>query len=175
MIPAAIELDFIRTSRRFSAIGLLALALGIGVATWTVLDYQNLQIESSMLEMQLDAVTPQRRGASGPTEVDTRGVEEAGSAVLELSLPWSRLLDELEAAGTDSRDDVALLSVEPDPERQRVRIGAEARSLPAALLFAQRLQQASTLEFPLLDNHKMRTEQRERPVYFELTADWKLP
>lgn len=174
MMPAPLELDFVRRSRRFSFAGFFVLALGVAAATWTVIDYQNLQIERSMLEIELDAATPERHRAPRDTEADTRGVEDARGAVRELSRPWSQLLDELESAGEDSRDDVALLSVEPDPEKERVRIGAEARSLPAALLFAQRLQQAKTLQFPLLDSHKVRTEQRERPVYFELTAEWRI-
>jgi hypothetical protein len=175
MMPAPLELDFIATSRQVSLVGVLVLMLGTAAAAWTVTDYRELSIQSVLLEMELDSAAP-RTGRSGRSvEVDLRAVEDAKDAVRELSRPWSQLLNDLEVAGEASRQNVALLSIEPDLEKRRVRIGAEARTLPAALAFLQQLQEAGTLEYPLLDNHKVREDVRERPVYFELTADWSLP
>jgi hypothetical protein len=174
MMPAPLELDFVSTTRRFSLAGVVVLALGAAAAAWTVVDYRELALQSTLIEMQLDAASPRTSRSVRTIAVDTRGIEEATDAVLELSLPWSQLLDDLEAAGETSREDISLLSIEPDREKRRVRIGAEARTLPAALAFVGQLQSASSLAYPLLDNHKVRTEVRERPVYFEMTADWKL-
>jgi len=175
MMPAPLELDFVATPRQFSLVGVLALVLGTAAAAWTVTDYRELSLQSVLLEMELDSAAPRIRGTGRSVEVDTRAIADATDAVRELSLPWSQLLDDLEVAGEESSQDVALLSIEPDREKRRVRIGAEARTLPAALAFLQQLQSAGTLEYPLLDNHKVRKDIRERPVYFELTADWSLP
>jgi hypothetical protein len=176
MIPAALELDFIRAPRRLSPLGAVMLVAGLAAAAWVVVDYRELATQDELVQMQLaaaDQLPARARRTAAP--VDARSLEEASAAVVELSLPWSQLLDQLEAAGQDNSRDIALLSVEPDPEKRRVRIGAEARNLPAALAFVQRLQAANMLEHPLLDNHKVRTDQSERPVYFEMTADWRLP
>jgi hypothetical protein len=173
MMPVRLELDFVASSRRFSLAGVLVLVLGAAAAAWTVIDYRDLVTQSTLLAMQLDAASP-RAGRGSTFVADTRGIDEATKVVIELALPWSNLLDDLEAAGAANSQDVALLSIEPDREKRRVRIGAEARTLPAALAFVQRLQRAGTLKFPLLDNHKVRTDVNERPVYFEMTADWDL-
>jgi len=174
MTTASLQLDFVTERRKASMVGLLVLAFGVAGAAWTLVDYRDLVVRADLAEMQLAAATPRSaKGGRAPVKADTRSLDDAAAAVAELSLPWSQLLDQLEAAGQDASRDVALLSIEPDREKRRVRIGAEARTLPAALVFAERLQQAGTLEHPLLDSHKVRTDQRERPVYFELTAGWK--
>jgi len=175
MTTAPLQLDFITSRGRGSWAGAIALALGLLAAGWTLVDYRDLTTRDDLAQIQLEASTPRKaRGSRAPAAADKRSLDAAAAAVLELSLPWSRLLDELEAAGQDSSRDVALLSLEPDREKRRVRIGAEARTLPAALDFVERLQMADTLAFPLLDSHKVRADQRERPVYFELTAEWKI-
>lgn len=155
---------------------MLVLALGLVAVAWTLVDYRDLTTRNDLVQMQLEASAPRKAKTSrAPSTADKRSLDDAAGAVLELSLPWSQLLDDLEAAGQDSSKDVALLSLEPDREKRRVRIGAEARTLPAALEFVERLQMAGTLAFPLLDSHKVRADQRDRPVYFELTAEWKIP
>lgn len=175
MMPAPLQLDFVGVSRKASLVGLMTLVIGVAAVAWTVVDYRDLTMQSTLLEMKIDAAAPPTRRTNRVTaHVDTRALEEAADVVAELRLPWRQLLDELEAAGQATSKDVALLSIEPDREKQRVRIAAEARTLPAALAFVERLQQAGALKYPLLDNHKVRTDQSERPVYFELTAEWSL-
>jgi hypothetical protein len=174
MVPS-INVDFVSRRRRASRGGLLVLAAGVAAAAWTVLDYRGLAAQSAAIERQIDAVKPHalRGSRAAPTD-DGRALEDATEAVRELGLPWSELLDELEAAGESSKD-IALLSIEPDHEKRRVRIEAEARTLPAAIAFTQHLQSAGALAYPLLDSHKVRSDQVERPVHFEMTAEWRLP
>ena len=175
MTLAPLQIDFVTSRRRGGAAGMVVLALGLVAVVWTVVDYRDLTTRDDLVQMQLEASAPHKARASRtPSTADKRGLDDAAGAVRELSLPWAHLLDDLESAGQDSSQDVALLSLEPDREKHRVRIGAEARTLPAALDFVERLQKADTLAFPLLDSHKVRADQRERPVYFELTAEWKI-
>ena len=175
MMTAPLQLEFVTSRRRGSPVGAVALALGVLAAVWAIVDYRDLATRDDLAQIQLEASAPRKSKSSRPpAAADKRSLDDAAAAVLELSLPWSQLLDELESAGQDTSEDVALLSLEPDREKRRVRIGAEARTLPAALEFVERLQKADTLAFPLLDSHKVRADQRERPVYFELTAQWKI-
>ena len=85
------------------------------------------------------------------------------------------MLDDLEAASRDSDNSIAVLSVQPDRETRRVTLVAEARSLPAALNYVQRLQHSKSLRHPMLDSHEVRTDSAERPVRVQITAEWKLP
>ncbi len=91
----------------------------------------------------------------------------------ELAIPWSRLLAELESASQDVASTVALLQVEPDPSKHQVRITAEARTLPDALAYLERLQKSSLLRFPMLDSHELRKDDPEHPIRVKLTAEWR--
>jgi hypothetical protein len=175
MIAAPLQLDFVEAPRRGSAAGIALLAIGAAVAAWTINDYSTLSGQSASLDMQIGDSAPSPGALVGTAGIDRGGMREAGDVIASLALPWAQLLDNLETVAAASQRDVALLSLEPDREKRRVRIGAEARSLPAALKFAQELQGAAALEYPLLDKHEVRLEQRERPVYFEVTANWSLP
>jgi hypothetical protein len=171
---APLQLDFVAAPRRGSIAGVAVLAIGAALAAWTVNDYSTLSAQSASLDMQIEQREPRGAVVSG-AGIDRGAVQEAEDALTSLALPWAQLLDDLEAVAANSKRDVALLSLEPDLEKRRVRIGAEARSLPAALTFVRELQGAAALKYPLLDKHEVQVEQRERPVYFEMTADWSLP
>ena len=67
---------------------------------------------------------------------------------------------------------VAVLAVEPDREKGRIRIVAEARDLPTALAYIERLQKSRALRFPMLDSHEVRTDDHDQPVRFQLSAEW---
>jgi hypothetical protein len=36
----------------------------------------------------------------------------------------------------------------------------------------QRLRKAQALRYPMLDSHELRTEDKDRPVRFQVSADW---
>jgi hypothetical protein len=67
---------------------------------------------------------------------------------------------------------VAILAIEPDHAKHRVKVTAEARNLPMALSYVGRLRKTRVLRYPMLDSHEVRADDREHPVRFELSADW---
>ena len=113
----------------------------------------------------------QSRAANRPSSVHS--TEEAAKIQSELSIPWSLLLTELEAAGKDSGSTVSLLQVEPNPGKHSLRITAEARSLPAALAYLKRLQQSKVLRYPMLESHELKKDDPEHPVRVKLAAEWQ--
>ena len=96
----------------------------------------------------------------------------AAAAAGELATPWSRMLADLEQAGGASGGDVALLSIEPDRKSHKVRLFAEARTLPAALAYVQRLQDLPAVRNALLESHAVQADSPENPVRVQITADW---
>jgi hypothetical protein len=90
-----------------------------------------------------------------------------------LWVPWSSLLAELEAASQDVESTVSLLEVEPDPAKHVVRITAEARTLPDALAYLERLQKSTMLRYPMLESHELRKDDPQRPVRVKLSAEWR--
>jgi hypothetical protein len=172
MMPARIELDFARRRGYLSPAGALVLVLGCVVAYWTAEDYQESVLQSQLLDFDLAKF--ERRGASGKQAEDAESLARVTAATRALATPWTELLNDLEAAAQDSGMDIALLEVAPDRIKHEVRITAEARSLPLALDYVTRLQSASTLLYPVLQKHEVQTADQERPVRFEIAAEWSL-
>jgi hypothetical protein len=102
-----------------------------------------------------------------------RNAATATTIEKELVIPWSSLLAELEAASQDVASTVSLLEVTPDAAKHVVRITAEARTLPDALAYLERLQKSSVLRFPMLDSHELRKDDPEHPIRVKLTAEWR--
>jgi len=167
-----IELDFARKRPPVNRVGAALLAVGLVCATLVVADYRGIAAESAGLEVRLSAISPDHRAAA-PDKAAARAAEEAGDAVAELATPWSVLLQELERAGEDSDGSVAVLAVEPDREKRQVRVVAEARTLPIALAYVERLQKSAALRYPMLESHEVQAKDPERPVRFQIKADWK--
>lgn len=172
-MPARIDIEFARRPRRLRVPGLIVLLIGCVFSYWVFADFRNGQMRSELLEMQLDRYT----AAAPRTSKATDGLETAvqiAAVTQPLTTPWSALLNDLEVAVKDSGNDIAVLQVAPDRGKRQVRISAEARSLPAIFDYMITLQEASTLRHPILEQHEVRTAIRERPVRFEISAEWRL-
>ncbi len=172
MTRPQIELDFARRRPRVNRIGAALLAAGILGAVLVIADYRGMAAENAGLEMRLAAISP-GPDAAIPDQAAMRVAEEAGAAVSELATPWSILLRELELASEDSQNPVAILAVEPDREKHQVRVVAEARTLLIALAYVKRLQSSKAMRFPMLESHEVQAKDPERPVRFQIKADWR--
>jgi hypothetical protein len=166
-----ILLDFKERRRHGGIAGAIILTLGAAGTIVAGMQFRASNLTLSGLELRLEAIESNHNSGMGPAMAGT--AEEAGPLVSELGAPWSLLLQELEAASQDIGGAVAVLAVEPDREKGRVRIVAEARDLPTALAYIERLQKSNALRFPMLDSHEVRTEDHDQPVRFQLSAEWK--
>ena len=172
MMPVRIDLDFGVRRRRFPLVGVLVLLLGAGAAVITTNDYRTTMIESDRIASSLSVYDSDRRSAK--SQDVTVNPAEVSVATRQLTTPWSLLMNDLEAAARDNGEDVALLEIAPDRIKGSVRISGEARTLSSALDYLSRLQDAESVSYPLLENHEIRTAERERPVNFVIVADWRL-
>ena len=170
MTRRRIELDFARRRRLLSRSGAIVLAIGVAAAMLTVADYRTVGETIAGVELRLDALRPAFPGASDDSAA--RVATEAAAAIAELATPWTALLKELERAGEDSQGSVAALAVEPDRAKHEVVLLAEARTLPDALAYVERLQDSTALRHPMLASHEIQTKVAERPVRFEIKAEW---
>lgn len=173
MMPARIQIDFVRHKRTSNKSGVIIAALGIVASIYVFSEFTTANNEAAVLMLQLPTQRSTRKadpvsGAVG----DARKIAAVQQALSELSVPWPGLFEDLERASLDQKEAVALLQIEPDAETGEIRIAAEAASLQTALRYVASLQQSRTLRFPLLDSHEVQLDQRERPVYFEMTAVW---
>ncbi|MDH4259665.1 MAG: PilN domain-containing protein [Gammaproteobacteria bacterium] len=172
-IPA-MRLDFASTGRRPRKGPIALVAIGIVSLALTLATYQQFRGRADGLELRLAAFTGMPGASSAPAGDSSKAFADADAVVAELATPWGQLLADLEQAATDSRDSVALLAIEPDRENGQVKIVAESRTLPAAVAFTRRLQESGALMYPMLDSHEIQTDDRFRPVRFQITATWRL-
>jgi hypothetical protein len=173
MTRPRLELDFARTRPKVNRIAVALLAVGAVGASLVLFDYGRASSKVDGLRMQIASLTT--RGAPiSPDKAATRAAEDAGKAATELATPWSLLLRDLELASRDSKGSVAVLAIEPDREKHRVRVSAEAPSLSTALTYVQRLQQSEALQYPMLETHEVQDKDPQHPVRFQIKADWRL-
>lgn len=164
-----IELDFAGPSRRPRSLGVVICAVGILGCAALAYAFQAKLAERDHVEGQLSATArPHRTATPNPSR-------NAAAVAIEkqLLVPWSRLLAELESAGQDLASTVSLLEVEPDAAKHVVHITAEARTLPDALAYLERLQKSPVLRYPMLDSHELRKDDAEHPIRVKLSAEWR--
>lgn len=173
MSAPPILLDFAKPRIRTTATGVLLLLFGLCAVSAAAFEYRRETMKQAGLEVQLAAVL--RRSSHQPANDAhvARLSEEATRITRELGTPWTAMLAELEAASQDTKGQIAVLSVEPDHDKHRVRINAESRDLSLALAYVKRLQDSKSLRYPMLDSHEVVAADNEHPIRFAMTADWR--
>jgi hypothetical protein len=166
-------LDFAAPRGRATLTGVTLLMFGLAALSVACFEYYSLSTQRAGLQFRLEAALrqsrPDPRGAARTAQVN----DAAAGVATALGTPWTAMLADLELASRDSEGQVAILAVEPDHEKHRVRISGESRDLPGALAYLKRLQAGSTLRYPMLDSHEVVADDKEHPVRFSLTADWR--
>jgi Tfp pilus assembly protein PilN len=117
--------------------------------------------------------------ATAPTAPATAaaqvGPAQAGAvnaAVLQLNLPWSALHDSVAAA---TPKNIALLALEPDARRRSMKISAEAKTSDEMIAYIELLKQQELFGAVSLLRHEINELDPNRPIRFQLDAQWSRP
>lgn len=168
--PRIVRLDFVapvhearKTGWALILLGALAV-IGIGVAFNAKLQ------ERDQVQARIEALPRVKRVAP---ITDPKLAAELAEVQHELTVPWTPLLNDLEAANQDLANTVSILSVVPDPAKHTVRIVAEVPRLPDALQYLERLQGSALLRYPMLESHERRKDDPEHPIRIKLSAEWR--
>jgi len=150
---------------------LLATAAGQGQ------QYLERQAELAALQAATAARTQaplaQRSAAPAPHIVIAPAEASAvNAAVMQLNLPWRDLAEAVAGATPPS---VALLSLEPDAKRRQLRITAEARSSDDMLAYVSRMQAEEGFSSVVLTRHEVMEQDPNRPLRFQISAQWGAP
>ena len=172
MSAPLLELDFAGARLRGGIFGIAVATVGVLCLIAVVAQQHYLNAQQAGLELRSAALANARHSGHSVQSVGGLNAQNAEKTVRELGTPWSELLAELEKASGDSTGNIALLSVEPDHAKHRVRVTAEARTLGLALAYVQRLRKAPVLRYPMLDSHELRSDDKDHPVRFQVSADW---
>jgi hypothetical protein len=167
-----LELDYVVPPRRSLWLGLLLLAIALGVAADLVKRFTAARDERGRLEATQGLLNTERPAVKPvPVERLDEQVKSAETAVRQLTLPWATLIEVLENATTP---DVAVLQVQPEAQQRLLRITAEARNQKAMLLYLRKLAANSALEEVHLVNHQVQSDDPQKPLQFSVQANFKV-
>jgi Tfp pilus assembly protein PilN len=156
------------TSVTAATVGILLLAATLAQVSVLVDELSALESKHTQLAQRLDQ---QRASTVKPMAVIAKPQAEAINRVIgKWNVPWPSLLNALEAATPAT---VALLSIEPDPKKQRLRGTAEAKNTSDMLDYLRRLKAQPLLHQVGLVRHEINEQDPNRPVRFQFEAQWK--
>jgi len=175
---AKLRLDYQRSIKPFPWSGMLLLVVALATLIAIGIHYRGLSDQAALWESKAERIEraaqrPLSGGRSGERMASalSQEVKRANEVLRQLSMPWEGLFQTVESAGGK---EVALLALEPDMEKQLVKISGEAKSMEAMLEYIKQLENRDVLGTVYLQNHHVQLQDPEKPVRFELLAIWRV-
>jgi hypothetical protein len=148
---------------------LCAAAAAIG---WQMLARQRV-LDAQLALVRAHASVPVTVAAAAPQpQIGEAQAAAVNAAVLQLNLPWRALRDAVAAA---TPKQVALIALEPDPRRRSMKITAEAKTSDDMIAYVEQLKQQELFGAVALLRHETNELDPNRPIRFQLDAQWSAP
>ena len=160
-----IKIDFCRTRKAPRWIAPVLLLVACGFAGDVGLSFFKERDALLKNERALAALDP--RSYKPARNATAEEVAAAKDTLQRLSMPWDSLFGALETA---ANDEVALLSIQPDPKTGSVLISGDSKDYLAALTYVLNLGNTDALEHVHLVRHEMKTP--GKAVGFSVSAQW---
>jgi hypothetical protein len=166
-----LSLDYVRRPGASPAWLLLAAAVMVaGVMGQSYLSAkEELRLLDAARVSQRRPVALAERRAAYPAPLRDELIR-ANHVVQTLALPWDMLFRTVE--GTVGVP-VALLALQPDPQRRTVKISGEAKDYAAVLTYLARLDETGTLHNVHLLSHQRKQDDPQHPLVFTVAASWR--
>jgi Tfp pilus assembly protein PilN len=169
----ALRLEFKRRSRRVTAAGAALLLAGLLVAGQLAVIESDLRSRTRAAEAKVARLETEGRRRVQPQAGDSAArqleIHQANEILRQLALPWHGLFKVIESS---NEKEIALLAVQPDPQRRLLRLTGEAKNFDALLAYVTRLEASDVLSQVFITQHEIRTQDPEKPVRFALVANW---
>jgi len=150
----------------------LALCIGAGVSGWRLVQQQRhdaAQLAATAARHKAPVVAPVT--VQQPRISDTQAAA-VNAAVLQLNLPWRALHD---AIGEATPPSIALLALEPDARKRSIKLTAEARTSDAMIGYVELLKRQELFAGVSLTRHEINEQDPNRPIRFQIEAEWSAP
>lgn len=153
-------------------LALALVALGLTGAYYLDLNEQAAAWESRLERIERGHGRQTAAAGSRGREAEELALEvkHANEVLRQLTLPWDELFQAVESAAGKK---VALLALEPDPEKRVVKISGEAKDFASLLNYIMRLEEREVFGTVYLQNHQVQQQDPEKPVRFSLLAAWR--
>jgi hypothetical protein len=167
------RVDFVAPAARLSRIGAILFVVGVLFAGTAVMDDSSRSDELTRSQEQLEKTRASLKRAEAALAPDQgselAGFKQSGDIARRLVSPWGELLDALEHA---DNDDVALLAVESDAERGRLRLSGEAKNLDALVEYIKALEGSAGITDLRLMTQQVKQNDPQHPVEFVIDSIW---
>jgi Tfp pilus assembly protein PilN len=172
--PPSLARTLHRTGPLGWSLAVLAVLLCVAAGTigWQMQARQRV-LDAELALMRAHASLPVAVAAATPQPQigDAQGAA-VNAAVLQLNLPWSALHDAIAAA---TPNNIALLTLEPDPRRRSMKITAEAKTSDEMIAYIEQLKQQELFGAVALLRHEINELDPNKPIRFQLDAQWSAP
>ena len=174
-----LDLDFIQTPffslTRFSWLSLFLLVVSLAVALFTWQSYQAKRVEYLGLATNLAEMNQQQQQKlpikQAPVSIPPEHLKQLQETVNALAIPWNALFEAVEQS---DQKDIALLSIEPNSQKQQVVMTGEAKNLQVALAYIAQLENQPALSQVFLQKHSIDEANASKPVGFTVFAKWEI-
>ena len=169
---AELNLDYQPTSP-FPWGGMALLGVAVIVLGLSGIYYQRLGGQVTILEAKVERTNNRAALRESSVRGGVELVEEvknANDVLRHLGVPWESLFHAVESSGNQN---ITLLAIEPDVEKQQVKISGEAKSFNLLMNYMTHLQGQAVLGSVYLQNHDVQQEDPDKPVRFSLIATWQ--
>jgi len=172
--PASLQRTVYRTGNLawlLLAAGLL-LALAAGILGMRLLAQQRADrdlLNAERTRANVPLVVPVAVRVAPISDLQAAAVN---GAILQLNLPWRALHD---AVGAATPPGIALLALEPDPRRRSIKITAETKTSDAMIAYIEALKEQELFTGVTLTRHEINELDPNKPIRFQLEAEWSAP
>jgi Tfp pilus assembly protein PilN len=169
-----LALDF--QPRRPGLLPLILLLVGAVLCAdaWLEASQQNAQLadlesRQEQAKRRADRLTrASREAAQREAALPAEQGKALQQAVGAIRIDWEALYRHIDQA---TQEEVSLLAITPNVAAKSLQISGEARNLQAALGFVESLRRPPLSQVNLL-SHKIKADDPQRPVSFEIAATW---
>ena len=175
-----LDLDFIQAPffslTRFGWLGLFLFAASLVVTLFTWQAYQAKRVAYIDLEKKLAEINQQQQQKlpikQAVVSIQPEQLKQLQETVNALAIPWNGLFEAIEQS---DQKDIALLSLEPNSQKQQIVITGEAKNLQIALAYIAQLEEQPALSQVFLQKHSIDEANASKPVSFSVFAKWNTP
>lgn len=172
--PPSVQRTLYRTSTRAWVLATVALLLCLAAA---VLGYR-LLMQQRADQQQLNAALTRAKApvmvavAAEQPKISEIQAGAVNAAIMQLNLPWRALHD---AIGAATPSTIAMLALEPDARKRSMKITAEAKSSDAMIAYVEELKRQELFADVVLTRHEINEQDPNRPIRFQIEAEWMAP
>ena len=170
-----LRLDFERAPHMPGRPGWIVLLTGVLITVAITIWFQQIRTETKSIQARLELLgdtDPSRLKRASDSPADQAHQDEIQRATLivrQLELPWGSLFAALEAA---HGDDVTLVALQPDSQKNLVHITVEASDKAAMLAYLRRLSGGGVFSAAYLLSHQEQPTDPSRPLLFTVEASF---